>query len=218
VRTTAPAQERSGRSARQRLLDAADELFYDEGVHTVGIDRIIEHAGVAKASLYNSFGSKEELIEAYLDSRHARTTARLTAAVEQHTDPVERLYAVFDAQAEMLAQPNFRGCAFISASAEAPPGGMIEHAADSYRADIRDLLTGLAADAGALDPATLGRQLHLIYDGAILGGRMDRDPSIAVVARAAVTALLTAALPSHGSSQQPHPTSRPTHQPEEEHP
>lgn len=205
MRTTAPAQERPSRSARQRLLDAADELFYDEGVHTVGIDRIIEHAGVAKASLYNAFGSKEELIEAYLDSRHARTTERLADAVGRHTDPVERVYAVFDAQAEMLAQPNFRGCAFMSASAEAPPGGVIEHAADSYRADIRGLLTGLAADAGALDPATLGRQLHLIYDGAILSARMDRDPSIAVAARAAVTALLNAALPSNDTDQQRHP-------------
>ena len=118
--TTAPAQERSGRSARQRLLDAADELFYDEGVHTVGIDRIIERAGVAKASLYNSFAGKEELIEAYLDTRHAGTMARLTDAVQQHTDPVARVYAIFDAQAEMLAQPNFRGCAFISASRSRP--------------------------------------------------------------------------------------------------
>jgi AcrR family transcriptional regulator len=194
--TTTPATVEPRRSARERLLEAADELFYYGGVQTVGIDRIIEQAGVAKASLYNTFGSKEELVRAYLDARHERTTARLTAAVERHTDPVARLFAVFDAQAEMLAQPNFRGCAFISASAEAPLGGMIEHATDSYRSDIRGLLTRLAADTAAPDPATLGRQLHLIYDGALLSARMDRDPSIAVAARAAVTALLDAALPS----------------------
>jgi AcrR family transcriptional regulator len=188
------------RSARQRLLEAADQLFYDEGVHTVGIDRVIERAGVAKASLYNTFGSKEELIQAYLDGRHTRTTARLRAAVEQHSDPVARVYAVFDAQAEILAQPNFRGCAFISASAEAPPGGAIEHAADSYRADLRELFTGLAADTGAIDPATLGRQLHLVYDGAIISAQMDRDPSVTVAALAAVTALLTAALPTDHQS------------------
>jgi AcrR family transcriptional regulator len=193
---TAPPTAPPRRSARQRLLDAADELFYEEGVQTVGIDRLIEHAGVAKASLYNTFRSKEELIRAYLESRHARTTARLSAAVEQHTDPLARLYAVFDAQAEILAEPKFRGCAFITASAEAPPGGMIERAADAYRSDIRDLLTRLAADTGAPDPTTLGRQLHLIYDGAILSAQMDRDPSIAVAARAAVTALLDGALPS----------------------
>jgi hypothetical protein len=129
---------------------------------------------------------------------------------------VARLYAVFDAQAEMLAQPNFRGCAFISASAEAPAGGLIEHAADSYRADIRGLLTGLAADAGARDPDTLGRQLHLIYDGASLSARMDRDPSIAVPARAAVTALLQAALPPHDTSQQRQTRNLRTHNQSEE--
>ena len=185
------------RSARDRLLEAANELFYDEGVQTVGIDRVIERAGVAKASLYNTFGSKEELVQAYLESRHAGTVARLSAAIDAHTDPVARVFAVFDAQAEIIAQPTFRGCAFMSASAEAPPGGMIQHAADSYRADLREMFTGLAADTGAPDSATLGRQLHLVYDGAIIGAQMDHDPSVAVVARAAVTALLDAALPAH---------------------
>ncbi|KDE99168.1 TetR family transcriptional regulator [Mycolicibacterium aromaticivorans JS19b1 = JCM 16368] len=182
------------RSARQRLLEAADELFYDEGVQTVGIDRVIERAGVAKASLYNTFGSKEELVRAYLDARHERTTARLHAAVERHSDPVARVFAVFDAQADMIAQPTFRGCAFMSAGAEAPPGGLVEDAVDSYRADIRALFTRLATETGAPDPTTLGRQLHLLYDGAIISGQLDRDPSITVAARAAVAALLDAAL------------------------
>ncbi|BBX63319.1 hypothetical protein MSAS_24930 [Mycobacterium saskatchewanense] len=200
VTTRANAQA-PRRSARQRLLDAADELFGDEGVHTVGIDRVIQHAGVAKASLYNTFGSKDELVRAYLDGRHARTIARLRAAVQQHSDPVARVYAVFDAQAEILSEPTFHGCAFISAGAEAPPGGVIEHAVDAYRAELRELFTSLAADTGAADPRTLGRQLHLIYDGAILSAQMDHDPSIAVQARAAVTALLTTALPSKNNNR-----------------
>src|ERR1700736_366989 len=101
-------------SARERLLAAANELFYAEGVHTVGIDRIIEHAGVAKASLYNIFGSKEGLVGAYLASHHDGTTGRLMAAVGQHRSPRERLLAVFDAQGQIIAQPEFRGCAFIA--------------------------------------------------------------------------------------------------------
>jgi AcrR family transcriptional regulator len=188
------------RSARERLLDAANELFYNEGVQTVGIDRIIERASVAKASLYNTFGSKEELVRAYLQSRHARTTQRLTASVEMHTDPRARLLAVFDAQGELFAQPNFRGCAFVTATAEAPPGGLVEQAADDYRDEIRALFTRLAEEAGAPDPATLGRQLHLIYDGAGISARMDRDPSIAVGARAAAAALLETSLRSQSTS------------------
>src|SRR6201990_1477623 len=105
--TTAPATGQPRRSARERLLDAANELFYREGVQTVGIDRIIEHAGVAKASLYNTFGSKEELVRAYLAARHAGTTDRLVAAVKRHSDPRARLLAVFDARASCSRSPGF---------------------------------------------------------------------------------------------------------------
>ncbi len=180
-------------SARERLLAAADELFYAEGVQTVGIDRVIEHAGVAKASLYNTFGSKENLVQAYLEGRHQATMDWLRRAVERHSDPKQRLLAVFDAQAELFADPGFHGCAFIAASAEAPDGGVIQHAADDYRAEILGLFTDLSRDAGASEPAALGRQLHLLFDGAGLAAQMDRDPDVAGAAKAAAALLLDAA-------------------------
>jgi AcrR family transcriptional regulator len=181
-------------TARDRLLTAANELFYAHGVQTVGIDRVIEQAGVAKASLYNTFGSKENLVGAYLEGRHQATVDRLRRSVESHTDPRQRLLAVFDAQAEMFAEPSFRGCAFITASAEAPDGGLIQHAADDYRLEIRTLLTELAREAGAADPAALGRQLQLLYDGGGLAAQMDRDPHAAAAAKAAAELLLDAAI------------------------
>jgi len=180
-------------SARERVLAAANELFYAEGVHTVGIDRVIEKAGVAKASLYNAFGSKEELVGAYLESRHASTAERITRALGRFRTPRERLLGVFDAQGELFAEPGFRGCAFVSASAESPSDA-VEKAAADYRGWVRDLLTGLARDAGVLDPEGLARELHLLYDGASLSARMDHDASAAVAARTAAAALLDAAL------------------------
>jgi AcrR family transcriptional regulator len=180
-------------SARERLLAAASELFYAEGVQTVGIDRVVEHAGVAKASLYNLFGNKEGLVRAYLEARHDGTTGRLTAAVDRYRDPSRRILAVFDAQAQIFAQPGFRGCAFVAASAEAPRGGLIEVAAGEYRTWIRALFVDLAEQAGAADPAELARQLQIIYDGGLIAAWMDRDPSIAASARAAAEALLDAA-------------------------
>jgi AcrR family transcriptional regulator len=179
--------------ARERLLAAANELFYEEGVHTVGIDRVIEKAGVAKASLYNTFGSKDELVRAYLEGRHARVSARITAYLERYADPRQKLLGVFEAQGELFAEPGFRGCAFVSASAESP-GEAVSRAADDYRGWLHGLLTGLAREAGAAEPETLGRQLHMLYDGASLSARMDREPSAAVNARAAAQALLAAAL------------------------
>jgi AcrR family transcriptional regulator len=180
-------------SARERLLAAAGDLFYAEGVHTVGIDRVIEHAGVAKASLYNTFGSKDELVRAYLEGRHAETAGRITRALGRYHTPRDRLLGVFEAQGELFAEPGFRGCAFASASAESP-NDLVEQATADYRGWVRGLLTDLAAEAGAPDPAGLARQLHLIYDGASLSARMDHDPSAAVAARAAAAVLLDAAL------------------------
>jgi AcrR family transcriptional regulator len=187
-------------SARERLLAAANELFYAEGVHTVGIDRVIERAGVAKASLYNTFGSKDELVRVYLEGRHAVVAARINRYIERYEGPRERLLGVFEAQGELFAEPGYRGCAFVSASAESP-GMSVSHAADEYRGWVRGLLTGLAGDAGAPDPESLGRQLHMIYDGSSLSARMDGDPSAAVTARAAAGALLDAALAAVPGSQ-----------------
>src|SRR3954453_10039615 len=98
-------------SARERLLTAADELFYAEGVRSVGIDRIIEHAGVAKASLYNTFGSKDELVRAYLGGRHQARQDHITERLAQHDTPRTKLLAFFDRLVEVTADPTFRGCA-----------------------------------------------------------------------------------------------------------
>ena len=181
-------------SARERLLAAADELFYEEGVRTVGIDRVIDQAGVAKASLYNTFGSKEALIRAYLEARHARIADRIARSIARYDTPRSRLLGVFEAQGELFAEPGFRGCAFVSASAEAHQGDQVEQAASAYRAWIRHLLTDLAEQAGAPDPAALARQLHMIYDGGGLSARMDHDPAASAFSRAAAEILLDAAL------------------------
>jgi AcrR family transcriptional regulator len=194
VSVTAPPQTGHRAPARERLLSAADELFYAEGIQTVGIDRIIERAGVAKASLYNAFSSKEELVATYLAGRHDRTTTRLADATARFEDPRHKILAVFDAQAQQFNQPGFNGCAFIAAATEAPPGGLIERAADQFRSWVRGMFTDLAEQLGAPDPVKLGRQLHFVYDGAGLAARMDHDdPGIAPSARDAAEALLDAA-------------------------
>jgi AcrR family transcriptional regulator len=180
-------------SARQRLLAAADELFYAEGVHTVGIDRIIERAGVAKASLYSTFGSKDELVRAYLQGRHERRQKRILTALERYETPRERLLGIFDVLAEMAASPSFRGCAFYNASAESPAGGAVEQVCDVSRAWVRELFAELARDAGARDPQALGAQLVVLYDGTSVGARMDRGPAAATTARTVAAALLDAA-------------------------
>jgi AcrR family transcriptional regulator len=192
--TVPTANTQAKGSARDRLLAAANELFYDEGIQTVGIDRVIEQAGVAKASLYNAFGSKDELVRAYLESRHARTAERLNSAIDRHTDPKLRLLAVFEAQRASFDDPSFRGCAFASASAEARPGSATAQATAAFRQWLRELLTRLAREAGAPEPELLAQQLHLVYDGVGLSARTDADPSAADAARAVAETLVSAAL------------------------
>ena len=180
-------------SARDRLLAAADELFYAEGVHTVGIDRIIERAGVAKASLYSCFGSKDELIRAYLEGRHEIRRSRLLAGLERHEEPRDRLIGIFDVLADMASANGFRGCAFYNASAESAPGGVVDEVATANRAWTRGLFTELSREAGAHDPIMLAEQLMVLYDGATAGARMDRRAAAAVTARGIAVTLIDAA-------------------------
>ena len=189
--TTSPRKP----SARERLLAAADELFYAEGVHTVGIDRIIERAGVAKASLYSSFGSKEELVRAYLENRHEIRRKRLLAGLERFDNPRDRLLGVFDVLAELTATPGFRGCAFYNASAESvAEGGAVEQVSNANRAWTRGLFTELSRDAGVPDAPGLADQLMILYDGASVGARMDKRPEAARLARIVAAQMLDAAL------------------------
>jgi len=181
-------------SARDRLLAAANELFDAQGIQTVGVDRIIEHAGVSRGSFYNNFESKEQLIHTYLLGHHQTTTTQLSEAIARQDDPRQKILAVFDTQAERIRQPDFNGCAFVAASTEAPAGGVIDRDAAEFRTWIRTMFTDLAKQAGAPDPGQLGRQLHVLYDGAGLTARMDHDPDVAAATRAAVQALLDDAL------------------------
>lgn len=169
--------------ARQRLLAAASELFYENGINTVGIDRIIEHAGVAKASLYDCFGSKEELIRAYLQERGDIRRARVNERVAQYDHPTDQILSIFDLLAELAAQPDYRGCAFMRARADANSSDKVK----SVVAETRDFLlakfTDLCRVGGAADPGLLAKQLVLLYDGATVSAYMDGNRHAIATAR-----------------------------------
>jgi AcrR family transcriptional regulator len=180
-------------SARQRLLAAANELFYEEGVHTVGIERIIERAGVAKASLYNTFGSKDALVRAYLLARYEAGRASILTRLESLPTARAKILDVFDEMRERAAKPGFKGCAFVRASAETREGSCVKSVCEESRAWLLDLLTGLARESGAADPAVLGRQLMVLYDGAAVSGQMDGNANAARMARAVAEQIVPAA-------------------------
>jgi AcrR family transcriptional regulator len=177
----APAAEKV--SARDRLLAASDELFYNEGIHTVGIDRVIAKAGVAKGSLYYIFGGKDQLIEAYLFNRHQAWMQTIQEGLDAVEDPREKILAVFDQLGILFSKPDFRGCAFTNAAAEAMPGSPEDLAAAKFRTWIHDLFQGLATSAGATDARTISDQLVVLYDGANTTAQMDKTAAPAATAK-----------------------------------
>ena len=154
-------------SARERLLAASDELFYRDGVHSTGIDAIIERAGVAKGSLYYIFGGKDQLVAAYLRGRHDAWRQRVEAQLAGIDDPDEKILVTFDAIADYVSLPEFRGCPFDNADAEAPAGECQGLATKEYRDWVERFFLELAADTGATDSKALADALIVLYNGAL---------------------------------------------------
>jgi len=189
--------------ARERLLAAADELFYSEGVHVVGVDRIADRAGVTKATLYNTFGSKEELVRAYLERHMRKRQERIGRIVASSKTPRAQLLGVFAELEEALTAPDFHGCRFILATAEGRPGDASEVMSAKYRAWLLNVFTDSAKAAGARNASQLGRRLLLLYDGAAVAARIDPDREAAASAmHSALIALLDAAIPAGRNARQ----------------
>lgn len=183
------------RSARDRLLAAADELFYAEGVNSVGIDRVIEHAGVAKATLYSAFGSKDGLIRAYLMKRHYVRVDRVLRHVDRQSDPREKLLAVFDSLQDLFSTPGWRGCPFLAAPGEARSEDPVREVTTMTRDWTRTLFTDLAGQARLTDPAAVADALMNVYDGAIVASQLDHNPTAATTARRIAEIVIAAAKP-----------------------
>src|SRR5258706_12533595 len=137
--STSEQDERPVGLPRDRLLAAADELFDAEGVHVVGVDRLIHEAGVARASLYSAFGSKDELVRAYLERHFQERQAHLADMLSQYDTAKDRLLALFTDLQAAIAGSEFRGCRFINATAEARPEEASLTVTDEYRTWLRSL-------------------------------------------------------------------------------
>lgn len=180
---------------RERILDAADDLFYARGIHAVGIDEIVSRSGTAKTTLYAHFPSKDDLIASYLQRRSEKWRQYLTGELARRGGTaVDRIDVVFEVLAEGCAAPGFRGCPFINATAEYPdPMHPARVVADAHRQWVRDLLAGLAAEAGVVDSYGLAGRLTLLYDAAMVGAQFDPGGLAPTSAREAARTLVEAA-------------------------
>ena len=194
MNATKPSSEPRA-SARERLLAAADELFYENSINTVGIDRIIERAGVAKASLYDCFGSKDELIRTYLEARNIARQARVNEWIARYDTPQKKILGIFELLGATSSLPGYKGCAFMRARADDSASDKVKAASDQSRAFMLGRFTSLAREAGAADPEQLGQQLQFLYDGASVAAHLDRNHNAAGLAREVAAQLLSSACP-----------------------
>lgn len=157
-------------SARERLLNAAYDLFADQGVNQVGVDAILARAGCAKASLYRNFNSKAKLAVAFLDRREEIWTRNwLESEIKsRNTEPEGRLLAIFDAFDGWFRTTDFEGCSFINVLLESEAKSPVHKAAAVHLANIREIVRALAVEAGLADPEDFAQAWHMLMKGSIV--------------------------------------------------
>lgn len=180
---------------RDRLLDAADRLFYERGINATGVDAVIAMADVARMTLYKQFGGKAGLVTAYLEARDARWRADLERAVAAAgDDPIARVLAVFDALEQWMLDTQFRGCSFANAAAELAD---IDHPAraviSGHKQALRRRLAALVRDTGAADPEGIADELLVVFEGALATAALDSIDHPTATAKAIAHQLVTRA-------------------------
>jgi AcrR family transcriptional regulator len=181
---------------RERLLNSASRLFYREGVQAVGIERLLEDADSAKASLYSNFGSKDALIAAYLERQAAASREKIEERLRAFDGPkAARVLKLFDMLSEWTKEKDYRGCPFQNASSElTDPHHPARAVIEKQRAWLVDLVRRLVLEAGVRPADPLSQALVVLYDGAIAGTMVHRGGAGPRAARWAAERLLSAAL------------------------
>jgi AcrR family transcriptional regulator len=188
--TAMPAKAAEAASpARRRLLDTATRLFYAAGIHAVGIDRIIAEAGVAKATFYNHFPSKDALVVAYIEEQDRLGRAAVAALAKR--SPRETIAAIIGRISAAAVQGGYRGCPFLNAAAEYPdPAGPVRQAIDARRAWYHDHLRQLLAADGDPAPAVTASLLVALSDGLLEIAYLDDARDVPALAKEALARLL----------------------------
>jgi AcrR family transcriptional regulator len=180
-------------SPRERLIDAAADLFYRQGIGAVGVDLVSKTAGVSKRTLYAEFGSKDQLVAQTLDAKGAGILGMYLPADDASLPATEQIMAVFGRLSLWTAAPAFRGCAFVNTATElADTGHPARVVARDYTERIRSYFARQAERGGASDPGQLAGQLLAFFDGAIVLSAMGTPLPPATIT-AGVGALLDAA-------------------------
>jgi AcrR family transcriptional regulator len=177
--------------ARTRLLSTATGIFYAEGIHAIGVDRIIAEAKVTRATFYRHFPSKEDLVVAYLGEIHQMERDGLNAVIAANPKSADALLAIADNITRNIKSPGFRGCAFLNAAAEYPnPGHPVNRQLIAHRQWFLDTLTNLFTQV-ALDSAdAAARHFVMLRDGAMAAGCLSNPKVVSDTFRRGIEGLV----------------------------
>jgi AcrR family transcriptional regulator len=177
--------------ARERILETAYELFARRGVRAVGIDEVIDRAGVAKATLYRHFPSKDDLVVAFLELREQRWTLEWVEAEARRRGSTadEQLLAIFELFDEWFHRDDFEACSFINVLLEMGPAHPAGRASIVHLENIRSVVSRLAEEAGLRDPESFARSWHILMKGSIVSAT-EGDADAARRARAIARLLI----------------------------
>jgi len=178
-------------TARERLLDTAEELIYRDGVHAMGTEAILDAAGTARMRLYNHFGSKEGLVVAALERRDERWMRWFGDSLEARTtNGRARLLAIYAVLQEWFTKPDFHGCAFINVSGEEfDKDHRTRVVARPHKEKLRACILRLCREAKVPRADVLARQLFLLVEGAIVAAMIEPKSTAAADARSVAAAL-----------------------------
>ncbi|MGE3642457.1 MAG: TetR/AcrR family transcriptional regulator [Beijerinckiaceae bacterium] len=192
-------------SPRERLLSAATQLFCRYGINSIGVDAIIEKAGTAKATLYNTFGSKEALVCEVLDQEGRNWRDWLFSEIDSFEGSGrDKLLHVFDVLEIWFRDRKYFGCPFINAVAENDKlDERLRAIALGHKKIVLDRMIELASEARVLSPEKTAHELGLVIDGSIVAALITRDPSVAGVARRAAEAILMCGVETNPSRALP---------------
>lgn len=179
-------------STRNEILEAADQLFYSEGLAAVTMNRIADRAGVTKKTVYYHFRSKDDLLGAYLDSRHEGVMERYRRWAGETGSVRDRVERMFDELAKACIGRSWRGCGFLRLACELAdlPGHPACEAARKHKSAFEAWLRSLLESESRADAPLLARSLMVLLDGAIVAVLIHRDPSYAEAAARAAAGLL----------------------------
>lgn len=187
--------KRSKQSASERILSVAEELFYNEGIQSVGIDRIVKESEVAMNTMYKHYASKDKLIESYLKNRDSKWMNWINGFINEENEPINKILSIFDALGQWFSEDNYRGCAFINASGEiGATKPYVSEISKAHKENLYNEILQILITTKIKQSEKIAKQIMILIEGAIVQAYINDEKDAATNAKEIAEFLINRAL------------------------